>query len=452
MAGVRKRPNKRGGNFQAWFTNHAGKRKFFVGTNSRKDTLAMAQQLEAEHKKMRNGLAPLPTSTARHRTRRFSDVVEEYLAWGRAFGRKDGTPWTAAHAARKADHLKKWVETLGLETLADLDGILPKVESVLREMTLEGLMANTLRHRAMALVSFCRWCVEREYLTENPLRRLRPIGGTARTQRRALTPDEIGRLLAAAPDYRRLLYATALVSGLRLSELRALRRGNLDEVNGGLNLDASWTKNRRRGFQPLPAKLAKELAAFADSGVVDAIYKRLAVKFAYPEDALLVVPSHASRWLDRDMETARIPKVTPEGRLDFHALRATFITLGAESGANVKELQTMARHSNPQLTMNVYAKGRDVRLGELAENIGAKVLPADFCATGVHSGAVAHEPSERKCLPEQALSQDEINRGLRRKDTGPAFVLRATDASTSRPAIVHSPRLTASQATGRRQS
>ena len=46
----------------------------------------------------------------------------------------------------------------------------------------------------------------------------------------------------------------------------------------------------------------------------------------------------------------------------------------AEATANVKELQTLARHSTPALTLNVYAKKRDERLAELAQRIGQRVL------------------------------------------------------------------------------
>lgn len=55
-----------------------------------------------------------------------------------------------------------------------------------------------------------------------------------------------------------------------------------------------------------------------------------------------------------------------EGKLDFHALRVTFATLVVESGASVKEAQTMLRHSNPTITMNTYAKVRPGRLNEVA--------------------------------------------------------------------------------------
>jgi hypothetical protein len=42
--------------------------------------------------------------------------------------------------------------------------------------------------------------------------------------------------------------------------------------------------------------------------------------------------------------------------VDFHALRATYITLLVKGGASVKVAQELARHSDPKLTMNVYTK------------------------------------------------------------------------------------------------
>jgi integrase len=47
----------------------------------------------------------------------------------------------------------------------------------------------------------------------------------------------------------------AFASGLRKEELRSLVVRDLDIKRGGLVLRAEWTKNRKDGFQPLPAFL-----------------------------------------------------------------------------------------------------------------------------------------------------------------------------------------------------
>jgi hypothetical protein len=71
-----------------------------------------------------------------------------------------------------------------------------------------------------------------------------------------------------------------------------------------------------------------------------------------------------------DIKASGIPKVTSEGKADFHACRAVYITMLFESGATLKEAQELARHITPQLTANVYAKVRDERLASLVEHVG----------------------------------------------------------------------------------
>jgi hypothetical protein len=45
------------------------------------------------------------------------------------------------------------------------------------------------------------------------------------------------------------------------------------------------------------------------------------------KNPLLYVPSHPARSLDMDLEKAGIPKVTPKGKIDFHAVRLAYINL-----------------------------------------------------------------------------------------------------------------------------
>ena len=62
-----------------------------------------------------------------------------------------------------------------------------------------------------------------------------------------------------------------------------------------------------------------------------------------------------------------------------------------EGGANAKEAQTLMRHSDPRLTMNVYAKTRPGRLNELAERVGEVVLSEKETITGPEQKVVNFE-------------------------------------------------------------
>jgi integrase len=184
------------------------------------------------------------------------------------------------------------------------------VEAVLRELNEQGRAGRTIRNTVDAITTFCTWAIARRYLMENPLADLGRIDTAPLWERRALTLEEIQRLLSVAPEHRRLLYQAAMLSGLRAGELAALTRDHLDTQRCGLNLDAAWTKNRLKGFQPLPERLVKRLVAYADTGVVAQLHRRFFPRFPDAERALLYVPSHPARELDEDLEAAGIPKVT----------------------------------------------------------------------------------------------------------------------------------------------
>ncbi len=66
-----------------------------------------------------------------------------------------------------------------------------------------------------------------------------------------------------------------------------------------------------------------------------------------------------------------IPHRTPEGRVDFHSLRSTYITGLVRSGANIKTVQTLARHASPSTTLQFYAKATQDDLRRAVESLSS---------------------------------------------------------------------------------
>jgi len=361
MAGVRKQPY-RGGKYQGWFVDMNGKQKFFTGTTNKRETLDIARRLEDEHRQIRLGYREAPKSSDQHKHRAFSEVAGEYLAWGASCGGRRGFPWSKVNAKRRESHLRFYQEKLGLETLGDVEDILPRVEVLLREMQAKGRTGKTLQDYVESIKAFCNWCVYRCYLDNNPVQRLANYDTTPRTTRRAMTEDEISRLLKVATDKRRLIYVMALTTGLRASELRSLKVQDINADFQALNLHPEWTKNRKGGRQEIPTWL------------VDALKESSEDKS--PGDPLLNVPTHMDRSFNRDLEKAKISKHTPAGRLDFHSLRVAYTTLLFESGTDLKTAQTLARHSTASLTLDTYARTRPERVFRAVDQVGEKVLEA----------------------------------------------------------------------------
>ena len=374
MAGVRSKPLS-SGKYRGFFVDMNAKQKLFTGTASKAETLRMARRLEDEHRQIRLGYRPAPVSADKHKARPFAEVKAEYMAWGKSQGRKDGKPWSKLHARTKETKLDWWQEQLGLETLADFDGLLPRAEEALRELEAKERTGKTLANYAEALRGFCSWAKLRGYLAADPLDGMGGFDTDPRTKRRAMEPDELTEFLEHCLEHRRLLYEVAFASGLRANELRSLDVEDLDAVGCGLRLRADWTKNKHDGFQPLPRSLVERLQAFGESGEAARLYQKFfsAAKRKpkdIPAHPLLYVSTHPARGVDADLRRADIPKWTPKGKLDFHAARTTYVSYVMESGASVKEAQVLARHSTPQLTLNVYGRARDERLFKAVEAVG----------------------------------------------------------------------------------
>lgn len=149
-------------------------------------------------------------------------------------------------------------------------------------------------------------------------------------QRRALTADELGRLLDRSPPSRSLVYRVAAYTGLRRSELRRLTWANVtsDRVT-------VYGKAGRVESVPLHRSLPSLLEP-----------KRQPTGFVFP-----TVPHIETVHLD--YKAAEILPV--EGKVaDFHSLRYTFCTMLARAGVNVWDAMQLMRHRDIKLTTRIY--------------------------------------------------------------------------------------------------
>ena len=96
------------------------------------------------------------------------------------------------------------------------------------------------------------------------------------------------------------------------------------------------------------------------------------------------------------MRTAGIPKYTKAGKLDFHALRVTYINLVIASGVNPKEAQILARHATAELTIGLYGRATDERLAQAVNQIAQHVI---CMASAGENQTQRVEISEEKRMP-----------------------------------------------------
>jgi len=248
------------------------------------------------------------------------------------------------------------------------------------------LKAKSLNNCLNVWSRLFRWLKRQRLTLENPFEFVDPVDGraSAREYRRALTCDEVLRLLAAAPHPRRVVYRLILETGLRRHELRSLRWGDFllngpadsaarhAEVNPGptptgrgvdrpqvqtsavasgpcVRVPASVSKNRKTVLQPLGSEVVAELLALrpADSAPF---------ALAFPG----LIPKCPT--FRKDLAAAGIPFVDALGRrVDLHALRKTHGTALVLSGAEPRVVMESMRHSDLKLTMKTYMDAAQLR-------------------------------------------------------------------------------------------
>jgi site-specific recombinase XerD len=165
--------------------------------------------------------------------------------------------------------LRHWTMATGATDLEDLAP--ERLERYLIALARQGDLAPaSVSRRRAALAAFCRYLVLEGRLEVSPLDR---VEGHTRPERRLphfLTPDEIARLLDApdrtTPRGRRdaalleLMYA----SGLRVSEVVALRRSDVDSARGLVRVRRG--KGDKERLVPVAESALRAVVAYLNDG------------------------------------------------------------------------------------------------------------------------------------------------------------------------------------------
>ena len=191
---------------------------------------------------------------------------------------------------------------------------------------------------------FFNWLVKFNRAVVNPLsavEKVRTKAGRA-VERRALSDEEMIRLLAVAAD-NRLVYLMAAHTGLRRTELALLAWSDvhLDAPVPFVRVRASTTKNGKAAEMRLVPELASAL-------------REAKAAAAKADDIVFKAMPRIERF-KRDLLKAGIQLTDSLGRsVVFHSLRHTFGTNLAKGGVASRVAMTLMRHSDRRLTDKIY--------------------------------------------------------------------------------------------------
>lgn len=240
------------------------------------------------------------------------------------------------------------------------------------------------------LRSMLRWAERVGLIAQSPIERMPRLPeteATKRYRRRAMSEDEIARILAAAEaDDRKNenaargwsrakgtlralgaprprvpqapLFRFLLEAATRYGETVRVTWADLDLEAWSVTLRAETTKAGRSRTIPIREDIARELAGLRE------IHERVLGRGIGPRDPVFRTPDGAGwceptnnimRIFDRLLEIAEIPRLDEQGRkLDLHSLRHTAASRYASRGVGLVHLQKLLGHADPKLTAQVY--------------------------------------------------------------------------------------------------
>lgn len=346
MASLRKRG-------RVWYFRYSdadGVKREEKGCTDKRATEELARQKEIEVAKIKAGLVdPKAIRIAEANRQPIETHVDAFLASLVQAGRK------AKHIANTRTAVKRILTLARIERLPELtpSAIVP----ALAQLKDQGFAPRTVEAHIIAVKSFSRWAWRDGRATEYALVGLvKPSGPMERRRvRRALSDSELRTLIETtktAPPWRglsgfdrSLLYAVASMTGFRRGELMSLTPESfrLGAKPPTIVCEAGYTKNGQLAEQPIPDSLASVLRPWlATKRPLHPVFDRMTAWTAL--------------MLRLDLERCGIPFKDDSGRVvDLHALRHTYITALGKVGLPIKVHQTLARHSDPKLTLNVYS-------------------------------------------------------------------------------------------------
>ncbi|MGD0449279.1 MAG: tyrosine-type recombinase/integrase [Candidatus Dormibacteria bacterium] len=220
------------------------------------------------------------------------------------------------------------------------------VELWVLSMQAEGIMPRTLRRRLAAVQGFYLEAVDAGVIGKVPTLRVKrpPVGTSAKS---GIGREEAALLLEAAEDAGprdELLIRLLLLNGLRASEVAQLTIGDVGDERGHRTI-----RVRRKG-----GRVSVEALSPGTRHALDRLLQQPG--HTDPEAPLIADPEgnplsrHGVARITHRLGRAVGITAAGEPPLNPHELRHSFITLGLDAGASLRDMQRAAAHADPRTT------------------------------------------------------------------------------------------------------
>lgn len=272
---------------------------------------------------------------------------------------------------------------LKLSALRPLD-----IQSLYSKMQEQGLSARVIRYTHAVLSSALKQAVQWGLLSRNPAQ-LVQLPKQAKKEMQALSPEQVGRFLAAcAEDRYATLFAFAISTGLRPEEYFALQWKDVDLDRGSITVQRAMVRNSGGGWKleepktprsrrtlPLPASMTNALSEHRRAQLEERLragseYQNHGFVFATETGQPLMIQNLTMRHFKPALERAGLPS-----SIRLYDLRHTCATLLLSAGENPKVVSERLGHASITLTLDTYSHVLPDMQKAAAERLERLVFP-----------------------------------------------------------------------------
>lgn len=194
---------------------------------------------------------------------------------------------------------------------------------------------------------------------------------------RALTVAECQRFLTELDEPYRTMVYLALASGLRVSELFALRWSDFNWQGSEMHVQRAVVDGV---IGPVKTRYSSTLMPL-DTATLDMLLRwRQRTQFNKDEDFLFAswrtsgrLPLRSTAVLEDYLKPAA--ERAGLGKIGWHTLRRTYATMVCATGTDVRTAQTLLRHADVRTTLNLYAQSIPQQMRDAQTKIGSMFVP-----------------------------------------------------------------------------
>ncbi len=322
-------------------------------------------------------------------------LCTEFENWLRTSKHTHGFKRTKRNCDTVLSRVRKINKNCCFEKWADIQA--SKIETYLGGLN---VVPETYNGYVVMYKSFCGWVVDNDFADKDPVerRKLKMLAEPEKEPRRALTPSEVARLLEVTENApyryeatghdRAVFYLIAVETGIRRERLLELMVGDIDFDSDTISLPASKPKQRKKVLRYLKRERARQLKEYVQGKGREERVFHLSLKTRTAEMIKADLTNTAIVRPDGSVAVPSIAFRDAQGRkADFHALKYTYVTTLAQTGATEQEQKILAGHStkgnmtyryttiDPERLRYIIEQMPDYQWpGKVEENTQAKIL------------------------------------------------------------------------------